>query len=56
MIAYKKKLFLVEQILLVGVIGNEWHTVRRICILILGCKRLIQAETQPLVLDFYLNF
>ena len=35
-----KKLLIVVQILLVSTIGNVWRTVWRICIMMLGCKRL----------------
>ena len=36
-----KKLMIVEQILLVGTSKNVWRTVRRIWLLMLGCKGLI---------------
>ena len=35
-----KKLLIVIQILLLNTLGNIWKTVRRMCILMLGCKGL----------------
>ena len=35
-----KKLLTVKQILLVSTMGDVWRTVWRICIMMLGCKRL----------------
>lgn len=37
-----RKLWIVAQVLLIGIEGNVWRTVCKVCILMLGCKGLSQ--------------
>ena len=44
-----KKLLIVNQILPVSILGNVWRTVWRICILMIGCKRVNPAHDKPYI-------